>query len=460
MAHAERHTGVALSDSLLATAQCVRGVLAGESLSVCLAGQPVKIRPSAQALSFFVMRRLGLAKALRGLLVRRAPADPQLDALLLTALALLDAALVSPHDCPDMAPHDGAPNYSVHTLVDQTVSCAYGRLRKYRGFLNGTLRNFIRQRDALLAQLRHNEVARWNYPQWWIDHMRTAWPQHWQSILRAGNMPPPMALRANRLRITVAELVSLFSEHGIGATSLGEDAVVLDQPAPVHQLPGFEEGLWSVQDVSAQLAGRLLPVSDGMRVLDACAAPGGKAAHLLERANIDLLAIDQDSQRLQRVQDTIDRLHHAPRVRLVCGDASQPAAWWDGQLFDAVLADVPCTGSGVVRRHPDIRWLRRQTDLDRTAAVQRQILDALWPLVAPGGHLLYVTCSVFPAEGEQQVQDFMQRHNNIQRLSAPGQLLPLYPEGQTDRGDGFFYALFTRTPSAADGLRGPACRPQ
>src|SRR5699024_2897232 len=238
----------------------------------------------------------------------------------------------------------------------------------------------------------------------------------------------------------------MLARHGVESCERSTDGLQLAQPAPVEQLPAFAEGFWSVQDISAQRAAPLLPLADGMRVLDACAAPGGTTAHLLERASLDLLALDTDAHRMKRVARNLERLGlEGPHVTLKCADAADVPAWWDGQPFDAILADVPCTASGVVRRHPDIRWLRRPDDIARTAQLQSRIIDALWQTVVPGGHLLYVTCSIFPEEGEQQAQAFARRHGDARRLGAPGQVLPVYPDGRADAGDGFFYALFCRT---------------
>lgn len=435
---------VALSASLLASAHCVRGVLAGRSLGDCLAQTDAALRPSAQAISFHVMRRLGLARAVQNRLLARAPADKVMESLLLVALALLDTA-IAVRDADDDASVRGVPVYAVHTVVDQAVNAVPRKLQRYRGLINGTLRNFIRQRDTLLAALAENDEAVWNYPRWWVSAIRRAWPQHWQEILHAGNQPAPMVLRVNRRRATVRQVMTQFEQAGIPAHALGEQAIWLPEPLPVHALPGFEAGLWSVQDLSAQRAAALLPVRSGMRVLDACAAPGGKTAHLLERADITLLALDADASRLQRVADNLDRLGlGGSHVALTCADASQPDDWWDGKSFDAVLADVPCTGSGVVRRNPDIRWLRRKSDILQTCALQRQILDALWRTVRPGGHLLYVTCSIFPQEGEEQATAFAARHADARRLPAPGQVLPLPDADGMVGGDGFFYALFTK----------------
>lgn len=443
------HERIALSDSMLASARCVQAVVAGQSLSDCLAQTRGSLRPSAQAISFHTMRRLGFARAARGQLVKRAPSDSLLDALLLVSLALLETAIeASQHADRHMLRRD-LPIYAVHTVVDQAVRATQGKLKPYRGLVNGTLRNYIRQRDRLQPILARNDEAVWNYPGWWIAEIKKAYPDQWQAVLEAGNRPGPMTLRVNQRRASVARVMALFEHAGIAAVALEGDAILLPDPGPVQALPGFEEGWWSVQDLAAQRAGRLLPVTSGMRVLDACAAPGGKTAHLLERADIDMLALDSDPLRLKRVTENLERLGlNGPGVRLQCADAADLSAWWDGSPFDAILADVPCTASGVVRRHPDIRWLRRKSDIRRTSEVQREIIDALWQTLRPGGHLLFVTCSIFPQEGEQQAQGFCARHVDAKRLPAPGQVLPLQLADGQDSGDGFFYALFTKLPSA------------
>ncbi|MFY9512073.1 MAG: 16S rRNA (cytosine(967)-C(5))-methyltransferase RsmB, partial [Rubrivivax sp.] len=248
--------------------------------------------------------------------------------------------------------------------------------------------------------------------------------------------------------------------------ALGGQAVVVDKPLPVTELPGFAEGEVSVQDAAAQRAARLL-VGDGLplhagaggrlppgaHVLDACAAPGGKTAHLLELADLDLLALDSDPVRLARVQDTLNRLQLQARVR--AGDARDTAAWWDGRPFDAILLDAPCSASGIVRRHPDVRWLRRPDDITALARLQSEMLEALWPLLKPGGRLLYATCSVFKSEGQGQIDAFLQRHGpTAVRLdpASPGHLLPL-PDNASNTAtgsgralqDGFFYALIHKT---------------
>lgn len=451
---------------MLAAAQNVQAVLAGRSLSDTLAATDATLRAAAQAISFHVMRRLGTATALREILVPRKPPNPLLDALLKVALALLDTAAEAAD--PKAVPCLGreVPVYAPHTVVDQAVHAAsqHKKLRPFKGLVNGVLRRYLRERPIILAQAMEDPVAQYNHPGWWVGRLQQAYPGHWKALLAAADRPGPMALRVNARRALAEHVLDAFRAAGIQACSPQAGAIVLAEPRPVHALPGFEQGWWSVQDLSAQQAGRLLPVVDGMRVLDACAAPGGKTAHLLERADLRLTALDADAVRLARVGENLERLgllHDA--VTLQCADAADPPAWWDGEPFDAILADVPCTASGVVRRHPDIRWLRRESDLARTAALQRRIVDALWATLKPGGHLLYATCSIFPEEGEQQAAAFARRHGDARRLPAPGQILPLardenvagapVPEhGGHDEtrdrlqatGDGFFYALFAK----------------
>lgn len=435
--------GMPLQELLLESAEVVRAVLAGRSMTEAIAEVPVAFRAGTQALSFHAMRRLGEARAVRHALVPRTPPDPLLDALLLTALALL---LPVPEAGGQAAA--GKPMYPPHTVVDQAVRAAAGfrRLEPFKGLVNGALRAFLRDREALAGQVSRQIEARWNHPQWWVDKLRSAYPDQWEALLTAANLPAPLTLRVNRRRASAEQVLAAFAAQGIAAQAGGAGAITLDLPRPVYQLPGFEQGWWSVQDAGAQLAAPLLQISDGMRVLDACAAPGGKTAHLLELADIDLLALDADADRLKRVGGNLDRLGlRSERTVLKAADAATPQAWWDGRPFDAVLADVPCTASGIVRRHPDIRWLRRPDDVARTVKLQARIVDALWRTVAPGGRLLYVTCSVFPDEGERQAAAFAARHAEAQRLQAPGQLLPIAigatPAAQRD---GFFYALFAK----------------
>ena len=413
----------------------VQGVREGHSLSELIPRVPGNARAGTQALSFEVLRRLGGAKAVRAVLASKAP-PPAVDALLVSAIALLWPP----------APGERAA-YPDHTLADQAVHAAHQRTPAAVGFINAVLRRFVREREALVAAAERLPEGAFNHPLWWIDRLKHDWPMHWQGLLHEANRHPPMTLRVNARRSNAIAYVQRLAAQGQAAAAVGSHTVILAEPCPVTQLPGFAEGDISVQDAAAQRAAPLL-LADGLRpgarVLDACAAPGGKTAHLLELADVDVLALDSDSQRLARVQDTLKRLRlHAT---LKAGDARQPAIWWEGRPFDAILLDAPCTASGIVRRHPDIRWLRRPADIATLARLQALMLDALWPLLAPGGRLLYATCSLFKAEGQAQIDAFLQRQGpGTARLdpASPGHLLPLPDNALAAAApaDGFFYAL-------------------
>lgn len=437
---------IPLSELILHSAYHIEGVLAGRSLTDSLADTPASIRAGSQSLSFHTLRRLGHARQIRVFLVPRQPSNTWLDALLLVSLALLDTA-ARIQEQPDIyADRPDIPVYAPHTVVNQAVNAADSQadLRPFKPLVNGVLRRFLRERPSILAQVETRPEARWNHPGWWVKALRKAYPQQWEHLLQAANRPGPLTLRVNVRSCNVERLLGVLAESGIQAFSPGPGAVTLERALPVHEIPGFDLGWWSVQDWSAQQAGLLLPLSDGMRVLDACAAPGGKTAHMLELADVHMTALDIDNDRLHRVRQNLQRLGlMGPEVELLCADAARSRQWWDGEPFDAILADVPCTASGIVRRHPDIRWLRRPSDVPETAALQTSILDTLWTTLKPGGHLLYSTCSIFPEEGEWQVQQFLERHSDAQLLPSPGQLLPGVPSSY--QGDGFYYALFTRT---------------
>jgi 16S rRNA (cytosine967-C5)-methyltransferase len=430
------------------TADAVQAVRAGQSLTAALAQCPAAARPGTQALSFHALRWLGSAQALRALLAPKPPA-PAVDALLLTALALLWPQAGAQASGPTLLP------YAEHTLVDQAVDAARRRAKASAAFVNAVLRRFLRERDALVAAALRDPLARFNHPAWWIDRLKADWPAQWAAILDANNRRAPMTLRVNARRSSAAVYAARLVDHGMACTVVGPQAVALAQPCPVAQLPGFAHGDVSVQDVAAQLAAPLLigaGLARNARVLDACAAPGGKTAHLLELADLDVLAIDRDPARLPRVVETLARLGLAARTQ--AADAADPAAWWDGTPFDAILLDAPCSASGIVRRHPDVRWLRRSTDIAALAATQDRLLDALWPLLKPGGRLLYCTCSVFRAEGQVRIDAFLQRHRDASVAASPpspGHLLPL-PDNGAERSapgggetpDGFFLALIAK----------------
>ncbi len=386
-------------------------------------------RGATQDLAYRAMRNSGCSDTLINLLTTRAPEPAALHGLLSCALALL-----VPPEVGSVAPYDA------FTVVDQAVRAASAdpAIAHAKGMVNAVLRRFLREQDTLLAAVMKEPVARWNYPAWWIDAMRQAHPTRWQPVLEAGNAAPPLTLRVNQRLSNPARYMALLAEHGIAARQVGPSAIRLARPVPVSQIPGFADGLVSVQDAAAQLAAPLLDVQDGMQVLDACAAPGGKTGHLLELAQLTLTALDSDARRLTRIEENLQRLQLSAQLK--AGDATT-STWWNGQFFDRILADVPCTASGIVRRHPDIRWLRRKADAAQLATLSAQILDNLWRMLRPGGKLLFVTCSVWPQESEAQAAAFAVR-NNALRLAAPGQLLPTATPD--DDHDGLFYALFQK----------------
>jgi 16S rRNA (cytosine967-C5)-methyltransferase len=331
---------------------------------------------------------------------------------------------------------------SQHAIVDQAVRATKNINPAASGLVNAVLRNFLRKQQELCEAADRQDESRYSYPQWWIDELRACYSERAEAVLTAGNDHPPMTLRVNTRKTTGAAYLAELAASGIAARQVEPGALLLDRPVGVERLPGFAEGVVSVQDAGAQYAAHLLDVQDGMRVLDACAAPGGKTAHLLELADIELLSLDKDEQRLLRVKENLQR--GGLEADVVCGDAAQPQQWWDGRAFQRILADVPCSASGVVRRHPDIKWLRRPEDIAGFAAQQAQILEALWPLLARDGKLLYATCSVFARENGFVLDGFLQRHDDAIRI---GPALPGMLDGQllpNDEHDGFFYALLQK----------------
>ncbi len=428
---------IALWRQLQATAAVIAAVRKGASGTAAVEAVAASLRPGVQALAFHVWRNLGRAQALRSALVSRMPA-PATDALLCVALAL-------------MWDEDAAP-YDAFTLVNQAVEALKrnATTAAHANFVNACLRRFLRERAALVVATDHNPEARWNHPRWWVERLQREHPQHWQAMLTAANRHPPMTLRVNARKCGVSAYLEQLRSLGIAARPGDAQVIYLEQAVPVTQLPGFAQGLVSVQDAAAQLAAPLLLEGLGAtpRVLDACAAPGGKTAHLLELSESAVTAIELDARRMQRVGQTLDRL--GLQAQLQVGDASRPQDWWDGLPFDGILLDAPCTASGIVRRHPDVRWLRRESDIAQLAQLQATILEALWPLLRPGGRMVYCTCSVFLAEGSAQVQRFVGQHADARWLASPGHLLP-GGEGDAKLGDnpshdhdGFFYALLEK----------------
>jgi 16S rRNA (cytosine967-C5)-methyltransferase len=442
---------IALWQQLAATAQALQAIGAGQSGTAALAEVAPGLRPGVQALLFQVLRNLGRAQALRAQLAPRTP-PPRVDALLCTALAL--------------AWDESAAPYAPFTLVNQAVEAAKrGAAVRQAAFINACLRRFLREREDMVAVCDEDPLARWNHPLWWVERLRQDYPQQWQAILQANNTHAPMALRVNEQKCSKVQYQKELSAIHLEASEAEGPGLLLRDPQPVQALPGWHEGWVSVQDLAAQKAAPLLlqglPLPQEGRplhVLDACAAPGGKTAHLLEYAGacalpLEVTALEVDAQRSARIHDTLGRL--GLQAQVLTADAARPSDWWPAQcgerLFDAILLDAPCTASGIVRRHPDVRWLRRAADVEQLAAIQARLLDRLWPLLRTGGRLLYCTCSVFRAEGAEQVQAFLARNTQARLLPSPGHLLPgggleasVLRDNPASDHDGFFYALFEK----------------
>jgi 16S rRNA (cytosine967-C5)-methyltransferase len=411
---------VSLAGAVVAT------VIAGHSLTDALAGIEAQVRPAVMDLAYGTVRSLARNRFFLRELLTRGSVKPDVEGVLLCALQALQS-------------RPGAE----HMVVDQSVQ-AVSSLRRgaATGLANAVLRNFLRRRDALLAAAEQDEEARYNYPAWWIARVKSAYPEAWQALLATGNQHPPMTLRVNRRRGDTESYLAELGTAGLPAHMIAGGALMLERPVPVEHLPGFAEGRVSVQDLGAQLAAPLLDVANGMRVLDACAAPGGKTGHLLELAELDLTAVDIDADRLARVKANLERLQFGA-ARLLAADCAAPdMAWWDGRPFDRILLDAPCSASGVARRHPDAKWLRRETDLASLAARQSQLLETLWRMLGRGGKLLYATCSVFPEENADRIANFLERHRDARLTQHPdnGQLMP------DSNHDGFFYALLGKEP--------------
>lgn len=425
---------------LQATAKVIQAVREGLSGTAAIESVPADVRAGTQALAFHVWRNLGRAEALRKQLAQRPP-PPSADALLCVALALAWSEADAPYD--------------VFTLVNQAVEAAKHTpaMKAQASFINACLRRFLREKAALIARTNQDPVAVWNHPKWWIEQLQRERPDQWQAILSASNVHAPMTLRVNLRETTQQAYLQVLAAAGIAARASGAQAVVLAQAMPVQSIPGFAKGQVSVQDAAAQMAAPLLlgpgPAPHTLRVLDACAAPGGKTGHLLELVQADVTALEIDPRRCARIAENLTRLGLAARV--LTADALDTRAWWDGALFDAILLDAPCTASGIVRRHPDVRWLRRPGDIAQLAALQKKMLEALWAVLKPGGRLLYCTCSLFMAEGDSQVQTFLARHTEAVLLPSTGHLMPLsdtnggeLPDNQSGDHDGFYFALLEK----------------
>lgn len=423
----------------LIAAYAVAEVLAGHNLTVSMPKALRKVKSAtpqqqaaAQDYSYLTLRFYAEAAAYLKALTPKPVTDDRVHALLLVALSQLL--------------HSADDDF---TVVNQAVEAAGKTNQRWaKGLVNAVLRNFLRQRAALQSNIAHREEVKFNYPQWWIDTLKQQYPEHWQAILEVGNSHPPMTLRVNLRNTDVPGYLQLLQAAGIQASHIGGSAIQLQQPLPVHLLPKFDAGWISVQDAGAQWAAPLLDLQPGMRVLDACSAPGGKTCHILETCEVDLISLDVEAERLRRVHENLQRL--GLQAKVVTGNAAQ-ADWFDGKLFDRILADVPCSASGIVRRHVDMKWLRRPQDLATFAKTQQEILSNLWQMLAKDGKLLYVTCSIFQQENEMQIQQFLSTRADATRLPVTfdvstlpcqqqlgGQLLP------TSTHDGLFYAVLQK----------------
>ena len=412
-----------LAVQLAEAARLVARVAAGASLADEFVGGKLS-QPALLDLTHGTLRRYGRVQAIVAALSRRRRPDTLLEALLWCALYALESE-----------------RHGAHTVVDEAVQ-ACGVLERWnaKGYVNALLRGFLRERVGIEARLAREPEAAHQHPQWWIELVRAAYARDWESVLAAGNAHPPMCLRVNRRRADIVEYQARLADAGMPARRVGPQALLLEKPVSVEKLAGFAAGEVSVQDAGAQRAAQCIDLQDGQRVLDACAAPGGKSAHLLELARVELMALDIDAARAARIAPNLERLGLAAQVRV--GDAAQAESWWDGRPFDRILADVPCTASGIVRRHPDVKWLRRPADVGAFAARQKAIVAALWRLLAPGGKLLYATCSVFPQENDAVVGDFLAGEAGARRVAIPdGGRTQWLPGAEHD---GFYYALIAK----------------
>ena len=423
-----------LSQAITISAQAIGEVMAGRSLTEILEHLDAHERPIVQSLTFDALRKWVRSHELIKQLIPKAP-PPEVEYLLSVAIALF------------LQSGAEGKGYAVHTIVDQAVeACSEYEPTIYaKGLVNAVLRKVSLAIQAENEKPYPPDPIPMFFPPWWRASLKRNYSKTWQAMLIQQAQRAPLILRVNTKQHTRQEYQDLLQQAGIAAEPILElagisldSALLLKEPVPVSELPGFYSGAVSVQDVGAQIAAVLLDPKPGERVLDACAAPGGKTAHLLELATCEMIALELDGERLGKIGGNLDRLRlQSDAVRVVRGDASK-AAWWDGRLFDKILLDAPCSASGIVARHPDIPFLRREADIKALQLRQRAILAQVWKMLKPGGALLYVTCSVFPEEGEAQATWFTTEHTDALRLRAPGQILP------TELNDGFYYALFEK----------------
>lgn len=423
-----------LSEAITISAQAIGEVMAGRSLTEVLEQLDAHERPIVQSLTFDALRKWVRSHELIKQLIPKAP-PPEVEYVLSVAIALF------------LQGESEGRGYAAHTIVDQAVkACSEYEPTMYaKGLVNAVLRKVSLTIQAENEKPYPPDPIVMFFPPWWRASLKRNYSKVWQAMLIQQAQRASLILRVNTQQHTRQEYQDLLKQAGIIAEPIIElagitlnSALLLHQPAPVSELPGFYSGAVSVQDAGAQIAAVLLDPKPGERVLDACAAPGGKTAHLLELAPCNLIALELDGERLGKIGGNLDRLRlQSDAVQIVRGDASK-TAWWDGKLFDKILLDAPCSASGIVSRHPDIPFLRREADIKALQLRQRAILEQVWKMLKSGGRLLYVTCSVFPEEGEEQAVWFATEHADALRLGAPGQILP------AELNDGFYYALFEK----------------
>jgi 16S rRNA (cytosine967-C5)-methyltransferase len=422
--------------SQLIAADCVSEVIKGGNLNHVFEKHfdlhshiTAQQKSIAISLAYGAIRFLGENQFFIRKLTKKKITNRKIEALLCVALFQLN--------------HDQSSDF---TIVNQAVEAAKLNNKSWApSFVNGVLRNFIRKKDNLKLELKNDNEALYSYPLWWINLIKEEYKNDWESILLNGNKHPPLTLRINVRKINLKQYEEKLKCESIEYRILGDIALMLTQPISVEKIPGFMEGEVSVQDFGAQLAAKLLDLKDGQVCLDACSAPGGKTGHMLEIADIELVSVDQKKERLYKVKENLERLQlHA---YLKCADVTAIKSWWNEKLFDRILLDAPCSASGVVRRHADIKWLRRSRDIDTFAKQQKIILQSMWQLLKKNGKLLYTTCSTFPDENQRVIDDFMKEQSAVKEVKWSvdskyskygNQLIP------SENHDGFFYALFEK----------------
>ncbi|MCX7190791.1 MAG: 16S rRNA (cytosine(967)-C(5))-methyltransferase RsmB [Candidatus Methylopumilus sp.] len=422
--------------SQLIAADCVSEVIKGHNLNQVFERRfdhHQNITPQQKSVAIFLaygaIRFLGENQFFIQQLTNKKITNKKIEALLCVALFQLN--------------HDQSTDF---TVVNEAVEAAKFINKSWAGsFVNGVLRNFIRQKEKLQTELKNDEEAFYSYPSWWINLIKESYTKDWESILLNGNKHPPLILRINERKTNLKQYEEKLKSEAISYRVLGDIALELTQPTAVENIPGFLDGEVSIQDFGAQLAAKLLDLQDGQICLDACSAPGGKTGHMLEIADIELLSIDHQKDRLYKVKENLERLDlHA---HLKCADLTAVNTWWNEKLFDRILLDAPCSASGVVRRHVDIKWLRRPRDIEMFAKQQEAMLEAMWQLLKKGGKLLYATCSIFNGENKKVIDRFIKEHVDAKEVKwsvdseyskYENQLIP------SENHDGFFYALLEK----------------